>query len=208
MTVPYLCGRRTQPAGAVLAAGRTPAGSLSPAAWFSIFGCYWSPGKGQHETERKAMNTEQQKTGGCVCGAARYAVTGEPLSVHACHCTDCQALSGSAFGLSMVLHASDLQLNSGTVTENRFSTDHNTMHRHHCERCGTALWFSSPAYADIIALKPGTLDDTSGLRPIAHMWVRSAQPWLRLDDGLPVFDRQPSLEELLELAGRSAGSDQ
>lgn len=73
------------------------------------------------------------------------------------------------------------------------------MHRHHCSGCGVALWFSSPDYEGVVAIKPGTLDDTSTLRPIAHMWFRSAQPWLVLGDNLPVFEKQPSFSELIEL---------
>ena len=108
------------------------------------------------------------QAGSCVCGATRYRVAGEPLSVHACHCKDCQALSGSAFGLSMVLNRADIELLAGELGVNTFSTDHNTMNRHHCTQCGTAIWFSSPEYADIIALKPGTLTDTTNLHPVAQ----------------------------------------
>ena len=122
------------------------------------------------------------------------------MSVHACHCTDCQRLSGSAFGLSMVLKRSNLELTRGEVRVNEFSGSKNLMHRHHCEKCGVALWFSSPGYEGIIAVKPGTLDDTSGLQPIAHMWYRSAQRWLQLADDIPVYQEQPEFEELLALA--------
>lgn len=137
--------------------------------------------------------------GGCACGAVRYEVTGRPLSVHACHCTDCQTLSGSAFGLSMVLNEADVRLTSGAVAINDFTASKNRMHRHHCVDCGVALWFSSPGYAGIVALKPGTLDDTSSLRPIAHMWYRSAQPWVDVRDDVPVFQEQPTFEELLDI---------
>ncbi len=39
------------------------------------------------------MNLE----GGCSCGAIRYKLTNTPLIVHACHCRDCQRVTGSAF---------------------------------------------------------------------------------------------------------------
>lgn len=125
------------------------------------------------------------------------------MSVHACHCTDCQTLSGSAFGLSMVLNLSDIEVTQGEVEVNDFTASKNRMHRHHCAKCGVAIWFSSPGYEGVIAIKPGTLDDTSGLRPIAHMWYRSAQPWLDVGDDVPVFEEQPSFEELLELGGKT-----
>ena len=37
------------------------------------------------------------RTGGCMCQQVRYSVTGEPLRVGICHCTDCRQSSGSAF---------------------------------------------------------------------------------------------------------------
>ncbi|MEX0272119.1 hypothetical protein AB3R30_23625 [Leptolyngbyaceae cyanobacterium UHCC 1019] len=29
-------------------------------------------------------------------------------------------------------------------------------------------------------MKPGTLDDTSWLQPVGHVWTRSAQPWFTI----------------------------
>jgi hypothetical protein len=37
--------------------------------------------------------------GGCLCGAVRYSLNAAPLLVHACHCHDCQSVSGSAYSL-------------------------------------------------------------------------------------------------------------
>ena len=39
--------------------------------------------------------------GGCACGAVRYKLTNTPLIVHACHCRDCQRLSGTAFATNI-----------------------------------------------------------------------------------------------------------
>src|SRR5947208_10779834 len=37
------------------------------------------------------------RTGGCLCGAVRYSVRGDPVHVGRCHCADCRKESGSAF---------------------------------------------------------------------------------------------------------------
>jgi len=50
--------------------------------------------------------------GGCACGAVRYRLTAPPLIVHACHCRDCQKLTGSAFVLNM------------WIEKNRVEADH------------------------------------------------------------------------------------
>jgi hypothetical protein len=51
--------------------------------------------------------------GRCLCGAVRYRVTEEPLTLYACHCTDCQKRSGSAFGLSMWVRRAAIEATRG-----------------------------------------------------------------------------------------------
>ena len=40
-------------------------------------------------------------TGGCACGRIRYKLKNDPLIVHACHCRDCQRITGSAFVINI-----------------------------------------------------------------------------------------------------------
>ena len=99
----------------------------------------------------------------------------------------------------MIVQRQDIQVTSGEVAENIYPLNDNELHRHHCTQCGTALWFSSTQMPEIVAIKPGTFDDTSWFKPIAHLWVRSAQPWVSFDPDTPKYQQQPSIAELLEL---------
>ena len=137
--------------------------------------------------------------GSCQCRAVRYRLSGEPLSCYACHCTECQTSTGSAFTLSMIVNRADVALIAGSLSEHRFLHNGIDVKRHHCGHCGTALWFSSETVPDIYALKPGTFDDTSWFRPVAHLWVRSAQPWVVFADDAVVYETQPDMAELFEL---------
>lgn len=137
--------------------------------------------------------------GGCECKSVRYQFSGEPLTCYACHCTDCQTASGSAFGLSMILNEADIQLIEGEVATSTNEVNGTEVQKHYCATCGTALWFSAKEYPGIVALKPGTFDNTSWFIPIAHLWVRSAQPWLTLDKTVTQYQKQPEMSELLEL---------
>jgi hypothetical protein len=42
----------------------------------------------------------------------------------------------------------------------------------------------------MLSLKPGTLDDTSWLRPDLFSWMKSAQGWLPVPDGVKALERQ------------------
>jgi hypothetical protein len=65
-----------------------------------------------------------------------------------------------------------------------------------CPDCGTWL-FGNPRPGTeypghVRVLRGGTLDDTSWLKPEAHYWTRSKQPWVTLPDGLTVYETQPN----------------
>tara|TARA_R110001606_G_scaffold216728_1_gene364631 strand:+ start:22821 stop:23099 length:279 start_codon:yes stop_codon:yes gene_type:complete len=57
----------------------------------------------------------------------------------------------------------------------------NEVIRQFCPDCGSALFSVLPASPSTIAIKAGTLDDTSWLTPAAQIWCDSAQPWLDLN---------------------------
>lgn len=139
------------------------------------------------------------KTGSCECKSINYQYDGEPLTCYTCHCTDCQTSSGSAFGLSMIVNEVDVKITKGSLVTNNLDYNGVKVKRHHCEKCGSNIWFSADIYPGIIALKPGTFDDTSWFKPIAHLWTRSAQLWVVLSPDIPQFEQQPEMSELMSL---------
>lgn len=140
-------------------------------------------------------------SGRCLCGATQYRVTQEPLTIYACHCTDCQKRSGSAFGLSMWVHRSAIEVTKGEAALHTTTTaEGRVVNGRICAHCGTRLWSEPQKRPDFAVMRPGTLDDTSWVRPVAHIWTRSAQPWFAFPEGVPQFTKQPEdLRQLIDL---------
>jgi len=138
-------------------------------------------------------------SGNCECKGVGYQFNGEPLTCYTCHCTDCQTTSGSAFGLAMIVNEDDLKIIQGELSVSTVDYNGTKVQRHHCKQCGTTLWLSADTYPDIVALKPGTFDDTGWFKPVAHLWTRSAQPWVCLDASIPQYEKQPKFTELFNL---------
>jgi hypothetical protein len=131
-------------------------------------------------------------SGGCLCGAVRYRVNSEPETLYACHCTDCQRRVGTAFALSLVVRRDALELTRGeTVPYSAKLPDGRQKNGQLCATCSTRLWGESVRNPAFVIVQPGTLDDTSWLRPVAHIWTRSAQPWIRFPEGAALFETQP-----------------
>jgi hypothetical protein len=52
-----------------------------------------------------------------------------------------------------------------------------------CGDCGGRVFGEKDARRpEIRAVRAGTLDDTAWLRPVAHVYMRSAQPWEQISD--------------------------
>jgi len=132
-------------------------------------------------------------TGGCQCGAVRYEVTGAPRQLVACHCTDCQRQSGSAFGMTMVVDEADFRLLQGDLKTFRSESDAGRAKLGaFCPDCGTRIYHKPEWRKGTVSVKPGTLDDTRGLKPTVHLWTDSRQPWVTIPDGVKAFEKQPS----------------
>ncbi len=146
-------------------------------------------------------------TGGCQCGEVRYRIDAEPLTVLACHCTECQKQSASAFGMTMPVPRAGFTFSKGQPAHwERKADSGNTLGAAFCATCGTRL-FHEPANKAVLNVKPGTLDDTSWLSPVGHIWTDRAQPWVR--DGLKgvLYARQPPNMDALIAAWRARSED-
>lgn len=130
-------------------------------------------------------------TGGCQCGQVRYVLARPPSAVYCCHCRECQKQSASAFGMSLAIAFADLAV-TGRLESWERPTDLGTRTRcFFCPECGSRVFHRGSADADGATLKGGTLDDTAGLVPSAHIWVSRKQPWVRLDPDVPAHPTQP-----------------
>jgi hypothetical protein len=58
-----------------------------------------------------------------------------------------------------------------------------------CPECGTRIHHQATYFPDMFNVKPGTLDDTSWLKPMGQAWTDSKQPWIELE--LQGFPGQP-----------------
>ena len=148
---------------------------------------------------------------GCACGQVRYQINGEPMFTYACHCTDCQRTTGSAFVVHSTVAKDDFEIEGETRAATLPTGSGAGYDLHFCTKCGTYVWCIYHIRSDpVLIVRTGTLDDAAKLRPQAHIFTRSMQPWFTLPDDVPsfpeAFDRSvvwpaKSLKKLNDLAG-------
>jgi hypothetical protein len=144
--------------------------------------------------------------GGCACGQVRYMLTEAPFCIYTCHCKECQTLSTSAFTLTMPVRPEALQIEGRLHTWTRIAKrSGNRLPQHVCPDCGVRI-YSEPSTGRTSSLRCGSLDDTGWIEPVAAIWMREAQPWVRMPEGCLLFDEDgdfagkiiPRFRELVE----------
>ena len=62
-----------------------------------------------------------EATGGCLCGAVRYRVTGSPQSTSLCHCFSCRRSTGAPSQAWAIFPEDAIQIVSGELAIHRSS---------------------------------------------------------------------------------------
>ena len=132
-------------------------------------------------------------TGGCLCGAVRYASDAEPALVAACHCATCQKNTGSAFSLNLAVATDSVAVTGQSLAtyEDRAGASGKPFYRKFCSLCGSPISGNGDAYPGLTFIKAGTLDDPSWVRPGVHIWCSEKQPWVLLEQGVSQMPRNP-----------------
>ena len=156
------------------------------------------------DVEMTAAEERMEREGGCACGTIRYKLTAAPLIVHACHCRDCQRLTGGAFALNIWIERGAVAADHGRLRSVMLTAGSGKPHQvFTCPDCGTALYSKyHAAPGDTVLLRAGTLDHPETVQPDVHIFTRSKLPWVQLPEGVPAFETFYKLAEFWPEASR------
>ena len=112
-------------------------------------------------------------TGGCLCGGVRYASSSAPLAMLYCHCKDCQRCTGGPFAAVVVVPKSAVSITQGEPKSYSVTGEAGgVVYRRFCPDCGSPLFSGLEGDENLFALKAGSMDDSSGLEPMMHIWTK------------------------------------
>jgi hypothetical protein len=141
----------------------------------------------------------------------KFKLNAEPLTLYACHCTDCQRRSGGALLLSMWVHREAIEVTEGVpVLVSSVANDGRERKNQICSACEVRLWAEPVDRPKLAVLRPSTLLQAKDFRPIAHQFVRSALSWFVFPEGVARYEAAPDdPTELVRLwrAARVQSSD-
>lgn len=134
-----------------------------------------------------------QFSGGCLCGAVHYSADATAIFSGACHCTNCQRHTGSAFSCVIAVPKPTLAITGQTREFRHKGGSGNDVITTFCPTCATRLTSEATVMPGVVMLEAGTLDDRSLFDPQVHIYCVSAQPWMVYPEGATKFPGMPPM---------------
>jgi hypothetical protein len=125
-------------------------------------------------------------TGGCQCGAIRFALSASPTKVSICHCRMCQKAAGAPFASFAEIEKGDFAWTRGEPAVFRFSS---IAERDFCRDYGTPLSFRR-IDGPRIEIMTGAFDRPDRLVPIRQYGTESRLGWVVAIANLPSHTTQ------------------
>ncbi len=128
------------------------------------------------------MSTVQQAvTGGCFCGAVRYAFSPPEIATVNCHCSMCRKTSAAAFVTWLVVPTDQFEYTSGQPRQLQSSADGT---RYFCADCGSPLVCINSGHPQWTDVTLGSLDDPEQFTPSKDVFDDTRLSWVQqLDAG-------------------------
>ncbi|MGG7566688.1 GFA family protein [Rhodovulum sp. DZ06] len=127
-------------------------------------------------------------TGGCFCGAVRYAVSPPGRFAQSCHCSRCRkAFSGAGSAIAFIAPDA-LRWTAGEALLTRYGPrpDEGLAF---CSRCGSTL--AGYHHGEAVCVTLGTLDGDPGIGIARHIFCASKASWDEIGGGAPRFAEGP-----------------
>ena len=122
-------------------------------------------------------------TGGCQCGAIRFALTAPPVKVSICHCRMCQKASGAPFASFADIDKREFAWTRGKPAAFKSSS---IAERDFCPACGTPLSFRR-IDGPRIEIMTGTFDRSDRVIPTRQYGTESRLGWVVGISNLPSY---------------------
>ena len=132
-------------------------------------------------------------TGGCMCGAVRYRISGKPIAGALCHCDRCRPQSGSAFSTVIFIKRSAITIEGETVVFQDTGSSGLPVARRYCPKCGSPLTTEADVTPDLTFVKAGGIDSNEWFHPVMELFVGKRRPWVAPVPGAVQLEGNPPI---------------
>lgn len=124
--------------------------------------------------------------GQCFCGAVAYEAMLVSPEIGLCHCSDCQAFSGSPYRATVTSHKRDFTVTRGSAAKYvKTGSSGLKSAQYFCSTCGSNL-YRIGENDDMVGIRIGTIRQRHQLQPSDQGWIQSGLAWSQDISALPI----------------------
>ena len=126
--------------------------------------------------------------GKCHCGEITFSAEVEPDQVFLCHCSDCQALSGSSFRTNIRAIEGTFKIERGyPKIYVKTAEDGAKRAQAFCPNCGSPIYAGPEEDLSLqyVSMRVGLVKQRSRLKPNKQIWCRSSLDWIQELSDIP-----------------------
>ena len=128
----------------------------------------------------------------CSCGALTVALSVPATRVLACHCLDCQRVTGSPFLLAAFYPAEAVTVSGSPKEFTRSGGSGATVHQYFCSNCGSTIYWKNDARPGVIGVAVGTMADPKFPAPTISIFEQSKHDWVQIGSAVEHYQQRIS----------------
>jgi len=133
---------------------------------------------GEHSRYGARNGSEKmERVARCSCGQISVQCHGEPLSVSACHCSECKKRTGSPFGVAAFFLKENVKIEGDSKVYERTGDSGFVIAHHFCEICGSTVFWYPRRAPDRIAVALGNFADRDFPAPAKEVYSEHRHEW-------------------------------
>jgi hypothetical protein len=130
-------------------------------------------------------------TGKCLCGNITFSADTDIKLMANCHCTDCRAATGAAYGTLLFVDEDAVQINGTPKVFKHKSDSGSDMEKLFCPDCGSQMFGRNSSRPKTLSIRAGVLDQKELVKPGVNVYLDSKIPSTPVDPDLKGFPKMP-----------------
>ena len=130
-------------------------------------------------------------SGKCLCGNIAFTADTDIKLMANCHCSNCRAATGSAYGTLLFIDESALEISGAPKVFEHVADSGANMEKHFCPDCGSQLFGRNSNRSNMVNIRAGNIDQTELVKPTVNVYLSSKIDSTPIDADLKGFPKMP-----------------
>jgi hypothetical protein len=130
-------------------------------------------------------------SGKCLCGNIAFTADTDVQMIYNCHCSDCRAASGAAYGTLIFVDKAALEISGTPRVFEHVADSGSVMEKYFCPECGSQLFGRNQSRPNRMSVRAGAVEQSELVKPVANLFLSSKIDSTPIDPNLKGFPGMP-----------------